>query len=93
MVGDRFLIMTVSNLTGICSPALNDVPGVPFPEVVPTPWWCNHMMKCSGYCRLIGMVIEIKELVHNFPVCPADELPVFIPEQETEESDTSDVEF
>ena len=49
-------------------------------------------MKRSRYCRLVRMVTEIKELVHNFPVCPADELPALILEQEAEESDTSDVE-
>ena len=35
VVGDHFLIMTMLNLTGICSPALKDRPGVPLPEVVP----------------------------------------------------------
>ena len=92
MVGDRFLIMTMLNLTGICSPALKDGPGVPLPEVAPGPWWCNQAMKRSGYRRLVRMVTKIKELVCNFPVRPADELPALIPEQEAEESDTSDVE-
>ena len=92
MVGDHFLIMTMSNPTGICSPALKDGLGVPLPEVAPGPWWHNQAMKHSGYRRLVGMVTEIKELVCNFPVRPADELPALIPEQEAEESDTSDVE-
>ena len=92
VVGDCFLIMTMLNPTGICSPALKDGPGVPLLEVAPGPWWHNQAMKCSRYCRLVGMVTEIKELVCNFPVCPADELPALILEQEAEESDTSDVE-
>ena len=92
VVGDHFLIMTMSNPTGICSPAFKDGPGVPLPEVAPGPWWHNQVMKSSGYHRLIGMVTKIKELVCNFPVHPADKLPALIPEQEAEESDTSDVE-
>ncbi|KAF8572975.1 hypothetical protein K439DRAFT_1625393 [Ramaria rubella] len=92
IIGEHFLIMTIMTCTGMITPVINTHPttDTAMTEITPAALWHNQVLKNSGYCHLMAMVRNIKEMCKPF-------LPAMTPEialiSEEEDSDTLSLSF